>query len=384
MAINTDNSYDKTKYRLCAPWLGEIGAEFTRVFRRDFEGALHREVDDYGSLHDHLVTRSDPGNVPIGGGPTVVHPGGAVAGQAGIGMQAKSASAFQARKRKSFGLIRLHVEDETIRDDIDANAPGDGPAAWQIVIVAGTAQQTALFDDTQDVEWNAATLFLVGISETTIRDFKGLLFRLNRERPVAEQKSNAQLFRKLLNSISFPSDIRVICEEQLQAPTWIHAGGALNGQPSIPIAEQKLTELWKRRVQNGQIKQVAPTAHKSARGNRVDSNFTQSQAHMMTIQNYSASLQDEQSIEMRKAGIAGDNVNDLRFSLASTLKALDTERDCWNCHGFGHRFKNADGTILCPSPVADRPVTAIIRKLEFLNSRKGASNDRKPGGNKFK
>ena len=105
---------------------------------------------------------------------------------------------------------------------------------------------------------------------------------------------------------------------------------------------------------------------------------------MMTIQNYSASLQDEQSTEMRKAGIASDNVNDLRFSLASTLKALDTERDCWNCHGFGHRFKNADGTILCPSPVADRPVTAVIRKLEFLNSRKGASNDRKPGGNKFK
>ena len=39
-------------------------------------------------------------------------------------------------------------------------------------------------------------------------------------------------------------------------------------------------------------------------------------------------------------------LNGLRFSLASTLKALDTERDCWNCHGFGHRFKNADGTIL--------------------------------------
>jgi hypothetical protein len=259
MAINTDNSYDKSKYRLCAPWFGEIGVPFTRVFQRNFEGALHANVDEFASLHDHLVTRTDPGN-QIGGGAVVAHPGGGVAGQAGITMQAKSALAFQARKRKSFGLIRQHVEDETIRDDIDANAPGDGPAAWLIVIAAGTAQQTALFDDTQDVEWTAATLFLVGISETTIRDFKGLLFRLNRERPAAEQKSNAQIFRKLLNSISFPSDIRVICEGQLQAPTWVHVGGALNRQPSIPIAEQKLTELWKRRVQNGQIKQVAPTA----------------------------------------------------------------------------------------------------------------------------
>ena len=384
MAINKDNSYDKTKYKLCAPWFGDIGAEFTRVFRRNFEGALHAEVDDYASLHDHLVSRTDPGNAPIVGGAAVVHPGGAVAGQVGVAIQAKSVLAFQARKRKSIGLIRLHVEDETIRDDIDANAPGDGPLAWQLVIAAGTAQQTALFDDTQDIEWNSATLFLVGVSETTIRDFKGLLLRLNRERPGAEQKTNAQIFRKLLNSITFPSDIRVICEGQLQALTCVHVGGAMAGQPSLPIAEQKLTELWKRRVQNGQIKQAAPTDQKPARGNRVDSNFVQSQAHMMTIQNYSASLQDEQSVEMRKAGINDDNANGLRFSLASTLKALDTERDCWNCHGFGHRFKNADGTIVCPSPVADRPVTAVIRKLEFLNSRKGASNDRKPCGNKFK
>jgi hypothetical protein len=126
MAINKDNSYDKTKYRHCAPWYGEIGAEFTRVFQRNFEGALHAEVDDFASLHDHLVTRTDPGNAPIGGGAAVAHPGAAVAGQAGVAMQAKSTLAFEARKRKSFGLIRLHIEDETIRDDIDVNAPGDG------------------------------------------------------------------------------------------------------------------------------------------------------------------------------------------------------------------------------------------------------------------
>jgi hypothetical protein len=213
MAINTDNSYDKTKYKFCAPWYGEIGVAFTRVFQRNFEGALHAEVDEFASLHDHLVTRTDPGNAPVAGGAMVVHPGGGVAGQAGIAMQAKSALAFEARKRKSFGLIRQHVEDETIRDDIDANAPGDGPAAWLIVIAAGTAQQTALFDDTQDIEWNSATVFLVGISETTIRDFKGLLLRLNRERPLAEQKSNAQIFRNystpLRSQVTFESFAKV-------------------------------------------------------------------------------------------------------------------------------------------------------------------------------
>ena len=81
MAINKDNSYDKTKYPLCAPWFGEIGVTFTRVFRRDFEGALHGIVDEYASLHDHLVTRTDPGNIGLAAGAVaVVHPGGALAG----------------------------------------------------------------------------------------------------------------------------------------------------------------------------------------------------------------------------------------------------------------------------------------------------------------
>ena len=98
MAINKDNSYDKTKYPLCAPWYGEIGSEFTRTFRRNFEGALHAQVDDFASLHDHLVTRTDPGNAPVAGGAAVAHPGAGLAGQAGVAMQAKSTLAFEARK----------------------------------------------------------------------------------------------------------------------------------------------------------------------------------------------------------------------------------------------------------------------------------------------
>ena len=55
------DDYDVKKYPLCAPWHGEQGPAFERIFRPAFEGALHGEADDFCTLHDHLVLRNDPG-----------------------------------------------------------------------------------------------------------------------------------------------------------------------------------------------------------------------------------------------------------------------------------------------------------------------------------
>lgn len=114
-------SYDSRKYDCCAPYYGEIGEEFTRRFQPEFEGALHGIVDAYASLYDHVVLRNDPGSAaaPIPGG-------GAAA--------AASMNAFRLRQKRSFGIIRKHIEDPTIRDTIDAQAMGDGPAAWALII----------------------------------------------------------------------------------------------------------------------------------------------------------------------------------------------------------------------------------------------------------
>ena len=159
-------------------------------------------VDEFASLYDHLM-ELDPGATP--GGVLIPHPGPAFGGQAGIAMQARSTQLYTSRQKKLFGLIRRHIEDDSIRDEIDANANGDAVAAWAIVVGHGQPPASALTDGNRDDEWTSASIFFVVIDENTIRNFKALLERLNRERPAAEVKNNAQIFRKLLNSISpFP------------------------------------------------------------------------------------------------------------------------------------------------------------------------------------
>lgn len=109
------SAYDTRRYECCAPHYGEIGEAFTRRFRPEFEGALHAYVDAYASLYEHVVLQTDPGSA--------ADP--APAGAAGEAMR----RAFSQRQKKSFGLIRRHIEDPAICDDIDARAMGDGPAA---------------------------------------------------------------------------------------------------------------------------------------------------------------------------------------------------------------------------------------------------------------
>ena len=55
-----DNSFDAKKYDV-APYYGEQGAPFTRIFRPDFEGMLHGKSDEFATYYDHLITRNDPG-----------------------------------------------------------------------------------------------------------------------------------------------------------------------------------------------------------------------------------------------------------------------------------------------------------------------------------
>jgi hypothetical protein len=135
MALQKD--YDSTKYPICAPWYGESGAPFLRVFQPAFKGGLHTHVDEFASLYDHLM-ELDPGATP--GGVLVPHPGPAFGGQAGVAMQARSTQLYISRRKKLFGLIRRHVEDDAIRDEIDANANGDAVAAWAIVVGHGQPQ----------------------------------------------------------------------------------------------------------------------------------------------------------------------------------------------------------------------------------------------------
>lgn len=188
MARSSGTAYDTRKYDCCAPYYGEIGEEFTRRFRPEFEGALHGIVDAYASMYDHVVLRNDPGSAaaPI--------PGGGAAATASL-------NAFRLRQKKSYGIIRRHIEDPTLRDAIDAQAMGDGPAAWALITQLCSRPQTFLNLADQDKEWGELSLAEVGMNERTVENFRALLERVNRERPAPQMKSNIQVWQRLLEAI---------------------------------------------------------------------------------------------------------------------------------------------------------------------------------------
>lgn len=221
--------YDTRKYDCCAPFHGEIGEEFTRRFRPEFEGALHSVVDNYASLYEHVVLQTDPGSA--------ADP--PPAGAAGEG----SRRAFAQRQKRSFGLIRKHIEDPALRDEIDANAMGDGPAAWAIIVARCTRPQTYLNLADQDNEWVLTSITEVGFNERTVENYSALLSRINRERPVAQRKTNVQVWQKLLEGIGAVgnNELRTIVRNEMQNPTMVHpAGHADAGQPSIALYVQHL------------------------------------------------------------------------------------------------------------------------------------------------
>eukprot|EP00965_Chrysotila_dentata_P045931 1526721-Pleurochrysis_carterae.AAC.1 len=113
-----DNNYDAAKHFLCEPWDGTKGAEFLRRFAPNFEGALHTIQDKYASLYDHL-TGNDPGSSPanphVGTAPTGTRSQATNPRREVRGEQAR----FFSRSKTLFGLIRMHVTDPTIRQELD-------------------------------------------------------------------------------------------------------------------------------------------------------------------------------------------------------------------------------------------------------------------------
>ena len=360
--MHSSPSYDTRKYDCCAPWFGEVGQEFTRRFRPEFEGALHSFVDSYASLYDHVVLLSDPG------APGVPHqPPGAAA--AAVAARAASAQAYAIRQKKSFALIRKHIEDQAIRDDLDAPAiVGQGTLAWPIVIMAGTAQQTLLNLTDQDDEWNATSFADVGIDERTFPNFHALLNRLNRERPPANRKSNVEIFQRIMLSLkSFGhNDLKSKATDELQTPRFMHAAGALAGQPNVPITVQSYAERWRSAIADGSIRRQPPRKRTPPTGNRVDA---------MMIPTLMTNTTADQPFVIPTEG--GGPAQLYAFQSGQRLTPAVLERICFNCRGLGHTFKDSTSTIVCPSEVKTRSYATAIAALEETKRRDGGRGNRR-------
>lgn len=79
----------------------------------------------------------------------------------------------------------------------------------------------------------------VGVDERTLANFKALLDRLNRERPVAQQKTNTQIWQKLLQAVRMVghAELTLKATDQLQAPTFVHPAVVTHSQANLMSME---------------------------------------------------------------------------------------------------------------------------------------------------
>lgn len=228
--------YDSRIYPICAPWRGQRGDTYVRVFLPAFLNGLEGHTDDYASLLDH-VNGTDPGGVV--GDP---HPTDAAAA-------AKSTMAYRNRAAKVKSLLYRHIESPAVRAAIEANcqavvaavsthnaamtahaaavaAAGRGRppaapvppvlplgAAWGTSIGQmakltadhyGMLPQTGLANNTRNLVWASLSLRQVGISAESMINLKMLIDQTNLERPLAMQFSDDECRIKFLSLITTP------------------------------------------------------------------------------------------------------------------------------------------------------------------------------------
>ena len=183
----SDNSvHDPRKHPVCAPFLGESGPAYNRVFRPDFIQNLYDVVDDNGfSLAEHLLETDEgsPGN-PIVGTPA---------------QQAKATRLFNARAKKTFTVLRKHIECHSFRMAMSAPAiMGNGLAALALADEWFNGGVSNLKLEKQNAEWQNVSLAQFGIQRNSVRMLEQHLQTLNVERPVGHVYNNNQLGARLL------------------------------------------------------------------------------------------------------------------------------------------------------------------------------------------
>ena len=138
------------------------------------------------------------------------------------------ASSRRRREKVAYKLLRDHIPHLGWRKAArDPAISGNGLAALGLADTffrhpaAGPRGEARL--DIQDKDWTDAKLITVGIDELSLRNLVTHMEMLNRERPAANQKTNNDIARKLLGSITFPPELSLMARTEMQQPTklWV-------------------------------------------------------------------------------------------------------------------------------------------------------------------
>ena len=139
------------------------------------------------------------------------------------------------RQAKAYKLIYKHIEDERIKELLDA-LPRDnrrGAEAWALVVSQCKPDEDDLSHMTIRSEWTAATIEKdIGYSVSTITEWQRLLVGINAKLPPGEKYSENELTLKFLSGITTPESL---AGKAVQGTKWLDAckedmaGKARNG-----------------------------------------------------------------------------------------------------------------------------------------------------------
>eukprot|EP00965_Chrysotila_dentata_P247901 6208028-Pleurochrysis_carterae.AAC.1 len=162
-------------------------------------------TDEYASLYNHL-TGNDPGsslgNPHVGTAPT------GTSSQATNLSEVKdveSEHAYYLRSRKLFGLIRLHVTDPAIHQELETTVRGNGKPAWQVVETHGQPLRTGLTIIDENNACASLRFSDVGVEERTIIKIVAKINQINFERASTRQFSESERRLKFFSMMTYPA-----------------------------------------------------------------------------------------------------------------------------------------------------------------------------------
>ena len=375
--MSDNNVHDPRKHSVCAPFYGESGPAYTRIFRKNFITNLWGEVDEAGwSLAEHLL-ETDEGS-----------PGNPIAGAAAY--QAKATRLYNTRSKKAFALLRKHIEVTSFRAALgDQAILGSGLAALGLADEWFTGGASNLKLEKQNVEWQSVEISQFGIHANSIRMLERHLQTLNEERPINHVYSDNQLGARLLACFTFPASLQADAMKELHTPTLIHpAGTPGNDASGLPLAGQydiqrmvtTYETYFRSQLDAGRIKSADPPKQaKPHTSNRVDG---------LSLEIAPKSWPELILYECEEVDEDGCATYEVEFANGNGSR----EMLCWNCQGLGHaqrdKSKPPGQDWVCPSPKKYRDPKEHIAALTKLAAARGGGarprvkfgNRRTPGG----
>ena len=360
--------HDPKKHPVCAPFYGEQGVAYTRIFKPALIGGLWAETDESGcTLAEHLL-QSDEGS-----------PGNPFHGNAQ--QVAKATRLRLVRSKKCYTAIRKHMECPAFRQALAApGIQGDGLAALALADNWYGIQGGNLKLENQNSEWQSTKLAQFGINPNSVRLLDQHLQTLNSERPAGQTLCDNAVGARFLACLTFPDSILSDALKEMHTPTLVHpantqgndsSGAPLAGQYNLPLLVTTFEAYFRAQIDAGKVRTSdAPKQAKPHTSNRIDG--------LSAVTKW-ANIDEADDVEIyftecHEIDEDGNEIECYEVEFQSSNMSI-AEKLCWNCLGSGHTqrdtSKPAGQDWQCPSPRKRRDPKSHMAALAKLATARG-------------